>query len=144
MLLTVHYVWAFLMCFEIHGACFQTMLFPVEQHWLAGWNRSAALLPSPPKSVFGFIVAWINTANGMWHPPSLLRTASCRNWRHAHPAGNRCQCFLLKCKCLWWQCWCRYSVRVTWTYLLVPTFTGKEVSAHHCLCCGSMVSSCQS
>lgn len=37
-------------------------------------------------------MAWINNAKGMWHPPSLLPTTSCRNWRHVRPAGSARWC----------------------------------------------------
>lgn len=111
MLSTIHYVWAFLTCFEIHDAHFLACCFP--------WNSTGSLdrtgrllcchLLQSPVLFFNDMKKILQAACGIH--PSLLPTASCMNWRHTRPAVSAqgaCPCTCTKY--LWWQSSCWYNV----------------------------------
>ena len=147
MLSTIHYVWAFLMCFEICDAHFLTCCSP--------WNSTDSLdgtgrllcshFLQSPGLVFNGLNKCYKRDVASIHPCFPLPAVGTEDTRALQGVLWDAQAPTVLVEMhvplvtMLMQVPCH---RLTWTYPLIPTFTRKEISAHHCLCCDSMASSC--
>lgn len=142
MLSTIHYVWAFLLCLGIHHDHFLTSFFSWNStDSLDGTGKLLCSCLQSPGFVFSVLNKYYEQDVTPIHPSFPLPAVGTEDTYRECSAMHGLPLFLSECKCLWWQCSCRYNDTASHGLSLSFPLLQERRSAHHHLCCDSMASS---